>query len=96
MKSLKLLSAASMLFFIHAANSYAASFATDATASQATQRYSIYQNPDGSYPSLSNLVRDVEGTPCGIECEQDADRRWGLRPAHGDHARRDYYGYYGH
>jgi hypothetical protein len=96
MKSLKLLSAASMLFFIHAANSSAASFSTDATASQAAARYNIYQNPDGSYPSLSNFVRDIEGVPCGIECEKDADRRWGLRPAQDDPRRQDYYGFYGH
>jgi len=93
MKSLKLLTAASMLFFIHAANSTAAPFAADATASQAAASYSIYQNPDGSYPSLGNFVRDLNGTPCGIECEKDADRRWGLRPARGA-SRQDYYGYY--
>lgn len=95
MKSLKLLSAAAMLFFIHAANSTAAPFAADATASQAAASYSIYQNPDGSYPSLGNFVRDLNGTPCGIECEKEADQRWELRPAQGGHSRRDYYGYYG-
>ncbi|MEW6438169.1 MAG: hypothetical protein AB1508_13490 [Pseudomonadota bacterium] len=41
-----------------------------------TERYSIYQNPDGTYPSLANLSRDVWGVPCGIECTQDAQARW--------------------
>ena len=29
---------------------------------------SHYQQPDGSYDSLSDLVRDVNGTPCGLDC----------------------------
>ncbi len=28
-----------------------------------------YQAPDGTYYSLADTVRSVEGTPCGIECE---------------------------
>lgn len=95
MKSLKLLSAAAMLFFIPAANSYAASFTDGTSQVAAASSYSIYQNPDGSYPSLSNFVRDLNGTPCGIECERDADQRWGLHPAQGGHSPQDYYGYYG-
>jgi len=95
MKSLKLLSAAAMLFFIHTANSTAAPLAADAPASHVAASYSIYQNPDGSYPSLGNFVRDLNGTPCGIECEKEADQRWGLHPAQRAPSHRDYYGYYG-
>jgi hypothetical protein len=29
---------------------------------------SHYQQLDGSYDSLSDLVRDVNGTPCGLDC----------------------------
>lgn len=29
---------------------------------------SQYQQPDGSYDSLSDFVRDVNGTPCGLDC----------------------------
>lgn len=29
-----------------------------------------YQDPDGTYESYSYLVRDVNGTPCGIECSR--------------------------
>jgi hypothetical protein len=27
-----------------------------------------YQEPNGTYDSYSDYVRDVNGTPCGIEC----------------------------
>jgi hypothetical protein len=27
-----------------------------------------YQEPDGTYESYSDFIRDVNGTPCGIEC----------------------------
>lgn len=39
-----------------------------------------YQNPDGTYPSVSDLSRAVNGVPCGVECEADAAVRWGLAP----------------
>lgn len=45
--------------------------------------YSIYQNPDGTYDSLSDLTRDIRGIPCGIECTREAQARWahyGYRP----------------
>jgi hypothetical protein len=29
---------------------------------------SQYQQPNGTYDALSDLVRDVNGTPCGIDC----------------------------
>lgn len=38
------------------------------------QAFSQYQNPDGSYRSLSDYVRDVEGTPCGMECTRASQR----------------------
>ncbi|MGB8278790.1 MAG: hypothetical protein WCF20_12785 [Methylovirgula sp.] len=41
-----------------------------------------YQGPDGSYDSLSDLVRAVRGIPCGIECTRRAEVRWGMIPAH--------------
>lgn len=31
-------------------------------------KMSHYQQPDGTYDSVSDLVRDVNGTPCGIDC----------------------------
>jgi hypothetical protein len=37
---------------------------------------SIYQGPGGTYDSLSDYTRDVNGIPCGIECTRRADQRW--------------------
>jgi hypothetical protein len=31
---------------------------------------SRYQEPDGTYDSISDFVRDVNGTPCGVECSR--------------------------
>ncbi|MDR3407023.1 MAG: hypothetical protein P4L68_00830 [Methylovirgula sp.] len=31
-------------------------------------KMSNYQQPDGSYDALADLVRDVNGTPCGVDC----------------------------
>lgn len=31
---------------------------------------SRYQEPDGTYNSLSDYTRDVNGTPCGVECSR--------------------------
>ncbi len=39
-----------------------------------------YQGPDGTYDSLSDFVRAIHGTPCGIECTKRAEIRWGLAP----------------
>jgi hypothetical protein len=33
---------------------------------------SQYQQPDGTYDRLSDFVRDVNGTPCGIDCPAPA------------------------
>jgi hypothetical protein len=38
--------------------------------------YDPYQGPHGHYNSLSDYVRDVEGTPCGMNCERAAQERW--------------------
>jgi hypothetical protein len=61
----------------------AALLAASATPSAAHPRYaprchltnpglvvqtSGYQEPNGTYDSYSDYVRDVNGTPCGIEC----------------------------
>ena len=29
-----------------------------------------YQAPNGTYDSYSNLVKSVNGTPCGVECSR--------------------------
>jgi hypothetical protein len=31
-------------------------------------KMSHYQQPDGTYDRLSDLVRAVNGTPCGVDC----------------------------
>ncbi|MFZ0558526.1 MAG: hypothetical protein WAN31_10240 [Methylovirgula sp.] len=42
---------------------------------------SSYQDPDGTYESYAGLVRDVNGTPCGIECSRPwAQRIWFASP----------------
>jgi hypothetical protein len=33
-------------------------------------RPSQYQGPHGHYASQSDFIRDLNGTPCGIECTQ--------------------------
>jgi hypothetical protein len=43
------------------------------------QHYDIYQNPDGSYESVSDLSRDIRGTPCGVTCTREAQARWSHR-----------------
>jgi hypothetical protein len=52
-------------------------FALASTASSA-QALDLYQNPDGTYPSLANMTRDIDGTPCGIECTAEGYHRWGV------------------
>lgn len=51
-----------------------------------------YQNPDGSYDSYSDFIRDLRGIPCGIECTQRAEVRWGLAPP--PHPHRHHHHYY--
>jgi hypothetical protein len=36
---------------------------------------SQYQSPDGSYPSLADYTRSVEGTPCGLTCTYVGQQR---------------------
>ena len=35
-----------------------------------------YTGPDGAYDPLSDLVRDIEGTPCGMTCTRAKQDRW--------------------
>ncbi len=42
----------------------------------ATHVASVYQNPDGSYPSYNDFNRDLNGIPCGIRCTQRSESRW--------------------
>lgn len=44
-----------------------------------------YQSPDGSYDSYADYIRDLRGRPCGIECTQRAEARWGLIPPRHHH-----------
>jgi hypothetical protein len=40
-----------------------------------------YQEPDGTYRSYAGFVRDVNGTPCGIECSRPWSQRiWFASP----------------
>ncbi len=40
-----------------------------------------YQEPDGTYRSYAGYVRDVNGTPCGIECSRPWSQRiWFASP----------------
>jgi hypothetical protein len=38
--------------------------------------YSPYQDPDGTYPSEADFVRDLRGIPCGVNCTRAAEVRW--------------------
>jgi hypothetical protein len=50
---------------------------TDLYAVYGDRPYSGYQAPDGSYYSLSDYTRSVEGTPCGTNCTRRAqERQW--------------------
>jgi hypothetical protein len=61
-----------------------------AGAASSAEALDLYQNPDGTYPSLAEETRDINGTPCGIECTAEAYHRWRLasqspaRPHHRD------------
>jgi hypothetical protein len=45
-------------------------------------KMSQYQQPDGSYDSLSDLVRDVNGTPCGLDCPAPSRLIWASPPSY--------------
>jgi len=34
----------------------------------------------GTYNSLANFSRSVEGTPCGMNCTREREMRWSLSP----------------
>ena len=38
---------------------------------------SSYEEPNGTYDSLADFTRDINGTPCGIACTTRAQARWG-------------------
>jgi hypothetical protein len=43
---------------------------------------STYKEPDGTYESYAGYIRDVNGTPCGVECSRPwAQRVWLASPA---------------
>ena len=44
-------------------------------------KMSNYQQPDGTYDSLADLTRSVNGTPCGIDCPAPSRVIWVSPPA---------------
>ncbi len=45
-------------------------------------KMSQYQQPDGSYASVSDFVRDVNGTPCGLDCPAPSRVIWVSGPSY--------------
>ncbi|QAY95016.1 hypothetical protein CWB41_04120 [Methylovirgula ligni] len=45
-------------------------------------KMSHYQQPDGTYDSVSDFVRDVNGTPCGIDCPAPSRVIWASPPSY--------------
>lgn len=43
---------------------------------------SQYQQPDGTYNNVSDLVRDVNGTPCGVDCPAPSAVFWASGPSY--------------
>ncbi len=39
-----------------------------------------YLGPDGAYDSQADLVRSINGTPCGQACTRRSLERWGYAP----------------
>ena len=39
-----------------------------------------YIGPDGTYDEYADLVRSINGTPCGQECARRSLQRWGYAP----------------
>ncbi len=76
MKSFQLFLATTVLS-LYAADAFAAPRSVEADAfAQEPSQPDGNQNLDGSYPSLSDFVRDINGAPCGLNCEHDANKRW--------------------
>lgn len=40
-----------------------------------------YIGPDGTYDEYADLVKSINGTPCGQECTRRSLQRWGYAPA---------------
>jgi hypothetical protein len=45
-------------------------------------KMSNYQQADGTYDSLADLTRDVNGTPCGIDCPAPSRVLWASAPTY--------------
>lgn len=45
-------------------------------------KMSHYQQPDGTYDSLADFTRDVNGTPCGIDCPAPSRVIWASPPSY--------------
>jgi hypothetical protein len=41
-----------------------------------------YQGPNGHYHSMSAYTRDINGTPCGMNCTRRAQQHWAHRYHH--------------
>lgn len=39
-----------------------------------------YIGPDGTYDEYADLVKSINGTPCGQECSRRSLERWGYAP----------------
>lgn len=35
-----------------------------------------YEGPRGHYNSEAGFIRDLNGTPCGVNCTREAQKRW--------------------
>ncbi len=59
---------------------------SSASAAQIYNPYQVgmmpdqYQGPHGRYASQTGFIRSLNGTPCGIECSQRVQARWGWGP----------------
>jgi hypothetical protein len=45
-------------------------------AALASPTFAQYEGPNGHYSSESSFVRDINGTPCGMNCTRAAQKRW--------------------
>ncbi len=41
-----------------------------------------YRGPDGAYGSTADMVRSIEGTPCGQACQVRSFQRWNPPSGH--------------
>lgn len=76
LKRLILLATGALLAVAPAAFSTAQGGTMHCRLARAAVPYGQYQNPDGTYDSEADFVRDLRGTPCGIDCTRAAQARW--------------------